>query len=145
MIYNQYKRYKNTYADFPEGLSVLVPGRIDVEIVRKPYGSPLKGSFKVIRPLVNFEIIDLKGNQDDPFNHPVELLVRFTEDDVAQAEGNPKFIYYKDNKDKWVMPEDQDDNVEIDRYWFGASDGFVGFDVIKLPGWPADPSGAWGV
>ncbi len=150
MLDQQYLRNGNTHIEFRDGLFIRIPGRPDVNVVRKGFGSPLAAGFQVIRPLVNFFIEDATGNPVIAFKPPMEFLVRFTQhdlDEAAKLRGDLVFAYYDLANNVWVLLPPARPNVTRHIFFegFDGFGGFRGFDAITLDAWPADPSGAWGV
>ncbi|GMQ78033.1 MAG: hypothetical protein BMS9Abin02_0529 [Anaerolineae bacterium] len=152
MLEKQTLQNEGAHIEFHEGIYVRVPGRDDVEIVRKRSGSsPDTDDFKVIRPLVNFYIKDPNLKEQVDFKGRMELLIRFTQHDLKMAdelEGKLVFAYYTED-DGWIRLDPDDNNAEGTRHMFfdgfDGFDGYRGFDAIIVNYWPADPSGAWGV
>ena len=158
MLDTQYKQGVSTQIEFREGLFVRVPGKTDVRIERKRFGTPPEDDFfKVIRPVVNFWIEDAEGPVT-LFNPPMELIVRFTQHDLDAIDEVKKefpdfkkkapgedlelvFAYFDLENRGWVLLQTPDYAVEK----IGPFAGFGGLHVIKMSEWPADPGSAWGV
>ncbi len=156
MAKQQSQQNGGTHIEFREGVFVRVPGRPDVEVVRKVFGSPLAGGFQVIRPLVNFFIRDLQGNPVTNFKPSMQLIVRFTQHDLDEAANLGQdlvFAYFDLNigtSGEWVQLAPGLPNVKRHTFFEGFEDfesfaGYRGFDAITLNAWPPDPGGAWGV
>ena len=150
MLGQQYIRNGDKEIEYREGIFIRVPGRPNVNVVRKRFGSPLAANFQVIRPLVNFCFKDANDKAVTGFKPPLELIVWFTQHDLDEAEKLEKelvFAYYDIGRNVWVpLPPTL---ANVTRHMlpgdFVSSDGNRGFDAITLDSWPADPAGAWGV
>ena len=138
-----------------DGVKVFVPVQksgIMIEIRPRIYGNPpdiqfdKEGDFRIIRRLINFEIV-LAGTAAPvkKFDPPAQLQVCISEDDIAQAGELNKLVlgWYDYEKNVWHVLI-RDINPEILDQEGCPYPGYFGAITIDIEGIWADPPMAWG-
>jgi hypothetical protein len=132
-----------------EGVVVKHPGlNQTIKVERLPILAlgtmkAVTGGFKPFRPVINLKVVDAAhpGREVAEFEPPIELRVRYDEEDLAQAkkEGKDLWLGFWDGKE-WIRFTNEKHQFELvpDRY-----KKLVGWGVVRISRW-ADPTKAWG-
>ena len=120
---------------------------VHTEIIKKPYGDPIrqnpagKKKFKVVRNLVNFEVLD-KTTRSPAHNPTLTMTVCYKQQDVNAAGGieNLKLGVYLNGEWDYLWEWKQNDPNMVEC----SEPGFVGAVVVRLKRKWADPAIGWG-
>lgn len=123
------------------GVSFFLPDEIDkshqIKLKAIPDWIPIQTEdFTLIRIIANIALCIRGTNEVSPeFEKPIELQIRYTLEDLEEADGeeNLKLAYW--DLHDWVIISDSDHEYEI-------FPGQIG--KVRIKSWGADPTLAWG-
>ena len=104
---------------------------------KPPY--PIMKPFDPFRVVVNFKLVDSKGEVVTEFDPAFELWVQLTRDDelkAAERDRTPQLAYW--NGDHWVRFKEGEHNFRI-----GEDPNGNKYGIADISKWP-DPPIAWG-
>lgn len=133
-----------------EAVVVKFPGQacpVQVERLGIPMGIPMKtapGEFQPFRLVINLVMVDAAqpGNQVDVFDPPIEVRIRYTADDLAQAKeaGRTLSLGFWDGT-QWIRFTPEKHQFRLKAL---STPDAGGWGIVNISHW-GDPTHAWGM
>jgi hypothetical protein len=124
-----------------EGVVVYYPSHVNVVRLRKSVAKmkPLPDGFRPIRPVINLKVVNtaLPHKKVNVFDPPLEVRVRYTDDDLLKArELNAELSLGFWNGKQWIRCVPTKLSTSRSKKW-------AGWGVVTIAKW-GDPTIAWG-